>query len=143
RKSLAPVAGAGKAGALAHRLVEQGRRRGGDVQRTHVAAHGEAEQPVADAPGQGAEALLLAAEAEDDLAGEIDLPGGFARGVGAVDPEALLLEALQGGGGVDDALDGEPLARPRRGLGDGRGEGRRAAVADHCPADAGPLADPE
>src|SRR5215203_169667 len=95
---------------LPHRVVEHRRRRGGDVEGVHPAAHGQADHAVADLAGAGAQALLLAPEAEHDFAREVDLPGRLPLGIGAVDPVALLLQALDLGRRIGDALDLEPLA---------------------------------
>src|SRR5207302_10548639 len=77
--------------ALPQGLVEDRRRGGGDVQRVEAAAHRQADRRVAEGAGALAEAALLAAEAEDHLAGEVELPGRLAGGIAAVGPEALLL----------------------------------------------------
>src|SRR4051794_1748936 len=81
-------------GPLPHGLVEPRRRRGGDVERADPAAHGQADHAVTELAGAGAQPLLLAAEAEDDLAGEVDLPRRIARGVGPIDPDPRGLEPL-------------------------------------------------
>lgn len=116
---------------LPDRFVEHGGRGGRDVQRFDMAAHREADQAVAALPREVAEAVFLAAQAEHDLAGEIDLPRRIAGGVGAVDPEPVLLELGDGHRRVRDALDREPLGRPGGGLGH-RGRDRGGTpVADH------------
>src|SRR5579864_3591065 len=137
--SLAPAPGALQA--LAQGLVEDGGGGGGDVEGGEAAPHRETYGGVEEGAGAVPEALLLAAEAEDHLAGEVEAPGGLAFGVGAVGPEAGLLQGLQGGGGVGDALDGEPFARAGGSLGDGRGDRGGAAVADEDLTHSGSLAD--
>src|SRR5262249_19303650 len=126
---------------LPHRLVEQRRRRRGHVERLDTPAHGQADETVAELAGTPAEALLLAAEAEDDLAREVDLPGRRAPLGGAVEPEALLLEAADRLTSVDDALHAHPLGGAGGGAADGRRDGRAAAVAQQHAADAGAVAD--
>src|SRR5262249_15652108 len=116
RELLAVTAQAGKRRPLPHRLVEDRGRRGPHVARARPGAQGEADRGVAAPAGQGAQALLPAAETEDDPARQVDRPGEVARRIGAVDPVPLSLQPLQGLGGVDDALDRQPLARPGRGL---------------------------
>jgi hypothetical protein len=92
----------GTSGALAEGLEEERGGGGGDVEGVDLAAAGQGDEAVAARRDAGAQALALAAEDEDGLAGQVDAPGRLVRiGVGAPDPEAGLLrlsepaEALQ------------------------------------------------
>src|ERR1700674_4423174 len=129
--------------ALAQGLVEDGGGGGGDVEGVEAAPHRQADRGVAEVAGAEPQALLLAPEAENHLAGKVEPPWWLAGGVGAVGPETFLLEGFQGRRGVGDALDGEPLARAGGGLGDRRGDGRRASVADQDLTYSRSLADPQ
>src|ERR1700720_1093611 len=138
--SLAPAPGTLQA--LAQGLIKDRRGGGRDVEGGETAPHREADGGVAEGAGAVPEALLLAAEAEDHLAGEVEAPGGLPFGVRAVGPEAVLLQGFQGRSGVGDALDREPLAGAGGGLGDCRGDRGRAAIAVQDLTHSGSLADP-
>src|SRR6185295_13105569 len=71
--------------ALADRFVEHRRRGGRDVQRFDVTSHWQADQAVAVFAGEFAEPVFFAAQADNHLAGEVDLPRRIAFGVRAVD----------------------------------------------------------
>src|ERR1700730_1291714 len=86
--------------ALAQGLVQDGGRGGGDIEGGEPPPHRQPYRGVAEGAGAVPEALLLAAEAEHHLAGEVEAPGGLAAGIGAVGPEASLLQGFQGRRGV-------------------------------------------
>ena len=76
---------------LPDRLVEDGGGGGGEVERLDAAAHRQADPAIAGLAGEASQAVLLAADADHHLAGEVDLPRRVAARLERVDPVAVLL----------------------------------------------------
>ena len=128
--------------ALAGGFVENDGSGGGDVERADAAGHGNAQQMVAGAADEIVQTGALAAEDEDEIAGEVELVVvGCAAFVETDDPEIVALEIFEGADEVDDAGDAQMLGGAGAGLdGDGAQRGG-AALGEDDAVDAGAIGD--
>lgn len=124
--------------ALAGGLEEHHGTGGGNIERGHLAGHGNAQQVIAGAADQIVQARAFASE--DDY--------GIGRKVVAVvilraalvepdDPEVVLFQGFEGANQIDHAGEAEVLGGSGRGLEGGGGERRGAALSEEDAIDAG------
>ena len=129
---------------LAGGLKENDGSGGGDVERADAAGHGNAEEMVAGAADKIVEAGALAAEDEDEIAGEVELVVvGRAAFVETDDPEIVVLEIFKGADKIDDAGDAKMLGGARAGFEGGGAEGSGAALGEDDAVDTGAIGNAE
>ena len=124
--------------ALAGRFKEHDRAGGGDVERRHLAGHGNAEQVVAGAADQIVQAGAFASEDDYGVGREVVAVVILSAVlVEADDPEIVSLESFEGANKVDDPGEAQVLGGSGGGL-DGNGrEGRGPALGEEDPVDTG------
>ena len=130
--------------ALAGGLVEDDSSGGGDVERADATGHGNAQEVVAGAADEVVKASALAAEDDDEIAGEVEVVVvGLAAFVESNDPEILLLEVFKRADEVDNASDAEVLGCTGTGF-DGHGAERSgAALGEDDAVDTGAIGNAE
>jgi len=126
--------------ALAGCFVEDNGSRGRDVEGADTAGHGNAQEMIAGAANEIVETRALAAEDDDEIAGEIELVVvGLAAFVEPDDPKIVLLEIFKRADEVDDASDAEVLGRTGTGFNGYGTEGRGAALGEDNAVDSGAI----
>jgi hypothetical protein len=128
--------------ALASGFVEDDGSGGRDVERADAARHGNVQEMIAGSANEIVEPCALAAENDDEIAGEIELViRGGATFVESDNPKVAALELFESANEVDDTSDAEMLDGSGAGFDGCRAEWSRAALCEEDSVDAGAVGD--
>jgi hypothetical protein len=126
--------------ALASGFEEDDGAGGGDVEGTDASGHGNAQVVVAGAADEIVQARALAAEDDDEIAGEVELVVvSGATFVESDDPKVTGLEVFEDADQVDHADDAKVLGGAGAGFDGGGAQGRGAALGEDYAVDAGAI----
>jgi len=132
----------GSSAALARGFKEDDGSGSGYIERRDATGHRDAKQVVAGAADEIVEASALAAEDDDEVAGEVELiVVGRAAFVETDDPEIVALEIFEGTDEIDDPRDAEVFGCASAGFESGGAEGRGAALGEEDAVDSGAVGD--
>jgi hypothetical protein len=128
--------------ALASGFVEYDGSGGRNVEGADAARHGNAQQMIAGSANKIVESCALAAEDDDEIAGEIEFVVCCGTAfVESDDPKVAALELFEGADEVDDACDAEMLDGSGAGFDGCRAEWSGAALGEEDAIDSGAVGD--